>query len=223
MIWARIGCCWIHITAAATTHKRGGSRRKCSRPSSSEQRISRACLKMNTGSGTQADDSPEPPTPGRAGDVTGRQGFCRQLARPARRLSDAGRARRDSLCRQGAQLEKPRRIVFPAEQCSAQGPGADRQDRQHGSHHHELGYRGAAARVQPHQETSGQEANVVLRDEGKSFPYLHLETNHEFPRLNFYRGSRKEPGKYFGPYPSAGAVRDTMQQLQKLFLHTQLR
>jgi excinuclease ABC subunit C len=58
--------------------------------------------------------------------------------------------------------------------------------------------------------------NVVLRDD-KSFPYLHLETQHEFPRLNFYRGSRKEPGKYFGPYPSAGAVRDTLQQLQKLF------
>jgi excinuclease ABC subunit C len=58
--------------------------------------------------------------------------------------------------------------------------------------------------------------NVVLRDD-KSFPYLHLETNHEFPRLNFYRGSRKEPGRYFGPYPSAGAVRDTLQQLQKLF------
>jgi excinuclease ABC subunit C len=58
--------------------------------------------------------------------------------------------------------------------------------------------------------------NVVLRDD-KSFPYLHLETNHDFPRLNFYRGSRKEPGKYFGPYPSAGAVRETLQQLQKLF------
>jgi excinuclease ABC subunit C len=58
--------------------------------------------------------------------------------------------------------------------------------------------------------------NVVLRDD-KSFPYLHLESRHEFPRLAFYRGSRKEPGRYFGPYPSAGAVRDTLQQLQKLF------
>jgi excinuclease ABC subunit C len=58
--------------------------------------------------------------------------------------------------------------------------------------------------------------NVVLRDD-KSFPYLHLETGHPFPRLNFYRGSRKQPGRYFGPYPSAGAVRETLQQLQKLF------
>jgi excinuclease ABC subunit C len=58
--------------------------------------------------------------------------------------------------------------------------------------------------------------NVVLRDD-KSFPYLHFDTQHEFPRLNFYRGSRKEPGRYFGPYPSAGAVRETLQQLQKLF------
>ena len=58
--------------------------------------------------------------------------------------------------------------------------------------------------------------NVVLRDD-KSFPYLHLENAHEFPRLAFYRGSRREPGRYFGPYPSAGAVRDTLQQLQKLF------
>ncbi len=58
--------------------------------------------------------------------------------------------------------------------------------------------------------------NVVLRDD-KSFPYLHLETNHDFPRLNFYRGSRKEVGRFFGPYPSAGAVRETLGQLQKLF------
>ncbi|MDP9065390.1 MAG: excinuclease ABC subunit UvrC [Pseudomonadota bacterium] len=58
--------------------------------------------------------------------------------------------------------------------------------------------------------------NVVLRDD-KSFPFVHLETAHEFPRLSFYRGSRKEPGRFFGPYPSAGAVRETLQQLQKLF------
>jgi len=58
--------------------------------------------------------------------------------------------------------------------------------------------------------------NVVLRDD-KSFPFLHLETEHDFPRLSFYRGSRKEAGRFFGPYPSAGAVRETLAQLQKLF------
>src|SRR5262250_274876 len=58
--------------------------------------------------------------------------------------------------------------------------------------------------------------NVVLRDD-KSFPYIHLDGRHEFPRLTFYRGARNAPGRYFGPFPSAGAVRDTLNQLQKLF------
>ncbi|HEX4619880.1 MAG TPA: GIY-YIG nuclease family protein, partial [Steroidobacteraceae bacterium] len=58
--------------------------------------------------------------------------------------------------------------------------------------------------------------NVVLRDD-KSFPYIRLDARHEFPRLTFYRGPRTAPGRYFGPFPSAGAVRDTLNQLQKLF------
>src|SRR5690348_17178666 len=58
--------------------------------------------------------------------------------------------------------------------------------------------------------------NVVLRDD-KSFPYIHLCVDHEFPRLAFYRGSRSAPGRYFGPFPTAWAVRDTLNQLQKLF------
>ncbi len=58
--------------------------------------------------------------------------------------------------------------------------------------------------------------NVVLRDD-KSFPYIHLHAAHEFPRLLFYRGSRSAAGRYFGPFPNAGAVRDTLNQLQKLF------
>ena len=57
--------------------------------------------------------------------------------------------------------------------------------------------------------------NVILRDD-KSFPYLHLSA-HEFPRLSFYRGSRKLPGRLFGPYPSASAVHETLNQLHKLF------
>jgi excinuclease ABC subunit C len=58
--------------------------------------------------------------------------------------------------------------------------------------------------------------NVVLRDD-KSFPYVQLSVAHEFPRLAFYRGARSAPGRYFGPFPSAWAVRDTLNQLQKLF------
>ncbi len=58
--------------------------------------------------------------------------------------------------------------------------------------------------------------NVVLRDD-KSYPYIHLTTQDAFPRLAFYRGSRKTAGRLFGPYPSAWAVRETLQLLQKLF------
>ena len=57
--------------------------------------------------------------------------------------------------------------------------------------------------------------NVLLRDD-KSYPYIYLSAD-EFPRLGFYRGARKEAGRYFGPYPSSGAVRETLKLLQKLF------
>jgi excinuclease ABC subunit C len=58
--------------------------------------------------------------------------------------------------------------------------------------------------------------NVVLRDD-KSYPYIHLSTDQEFPRLSFYRGARPKKGRLFGPYPSAGAVREALNQLHKLF------
>ncbi|MCC7198261.1 MAG: excinuclease ABC subunit UvrC [Gammaproteobacteria bacterium] len=57
--------------------------------------------------------------------------------------------------------------------------------------------------------------NVLLRD-GKSFPYLHL-SDHDYPRLSFYRGSRKVAGRLFGPYPDAVGARQMLHQLQKLF------
>ncbi len=58
--------------------------------------------------------------------------------------------------------------------------------------------------------------NILLRDD-KSFPYMHLSTDQDFPRISFYRGARKQSGKFFGPYPSAGATRETLALLQKLF------
>lgn len=58
--------------------------------------------------------------------------------------------------------------------------------------------------------------NVVLRDD-KSYPYIYVSTEQPFPRLGFHRGARTGSGRYFGPYPSAGAVRETLNLLQKLF------
>jgi len=58
--------------------------------------------------------------------------------------------------------------------------------------------------------------NIQLRDD-KSYPYILLTEKDEYPRLSFYRGSRKRQGKFFGPYPSAHATRDTLQVLQKVF------
>ncbi len=57
--------------------------------------------------------------------------------------------------------------------------------------------------------------NVLLKDD-KSFPYIHV-TAHEFPRIAYYRGSKKQPGRYFGPYPNSVAARETLLLLQKLF------
>ncbi|WP_018170036.1 excinuclease ABC subunit UvrC [Thioalkalivibrio sp. ALMg9] len=57
--------------------------------------------------------------------------------------------------------------------------------------------------------------NVLLRDD-KSYPYIYV-SNQEYPRLGFHRGARKKGMRYFGPYPSAGAVRESLALLQKLF------
>lgn len=57
--------------------------------------------------------------------------------------------------------------------------------------------------------------NVLLRDD-KSYPYVLL-TQETWPRIAFHRGPRAVPGRYFGPYPSAGAVRETLNLMQKLF------
>jgi excinuclease ABC subunit C len=58
--------------------------------------------------------------------------------------------------------------------------------------------------------------NIQLRDD-KSYPYIILTELDEFPRLGFYRGSRNIKAKFFGPYPSANATRETLQVLQKVF------
>lgn len=59
--------------------------------------------------------------------------------------------------------------------------------------------------------------NVLLRDD-KSFPFILLREDHEFPRVQKHRGARRIKGQYYGPFASAGSVTRTLNALQKLFL-----
>lgn len=58
--------------------------------------------------------------------------------------------------------------------------------------------------------------NILLRDD-KSYPYLFLSDRDAYPRLAFHRGSKRQGGRYFGPFPSVQAVRDSLNFLQKTF------
>lgn len=64
--------------------------------------------------------------------------------------------------------------------------------------------------------------NILLRDD-KSYPWIRVSTEHAYPRLSFYRGRKRAKGEFYGPYPSAGAVKNTLNELQKLFRVRQCR
>lgn len=58
--------------------------------------------------------------------------------------------------------------------------------------------------------------NILLRDD-KSYPFLFLSTEDDYPMLRLHRGTKRKKGRYFGPYPNAGAVRETLNLIQKVF------
>ncbi len=58
--------------------------------------------------------------------------------------------------------------------------------------------------------------NICLRDD-KSYPYIYLSTEHDFPQITLHRGAKKKKGKYFGPYPGIGAIKESLKLLQRIF------
>ena len=58
--------------------------------------------------------------------------------------------------------------------------------------------------------------NILLRDD-KSYPYIFISSEHDYPQITFYRGRRERKGRYFGPYASPGAARSALNLLQKVF------
>ncbi len=58
--------------------------------------------------------------------------------------------------------------------------------------------------------------NILFRDD-KSYPYIYVSTDKVFPALSYHRGAKRRKGDYFGPFPNASAVHQTLQTLQKIF------
>src|SRR5690606_37012248 len=58
--------------------------------------------------------------------------------------------------------------------------------------------------------------NILLRDD-KSYPYVFVSSGEEFPRIATHRGAKRKRGDYFGPFPNVGAVKESLNFLQKTF------
>ena len=58
--------------------------------------------------------------------------------------------------------------------------------------------------------------NILLKDD-KSYPYVFVSSNDDFPRIALHRGTKRQKGDYFGPFPNVSAVRESLNFLQKVF------
>ncbi len=58
--------------------------------------------------------------------------------------------------------------------------------------------------------------NICLRDD-RSYPYIFLSSDHDFPQITLHRGAKKRKGKYFGPYPGIAAIKESLKLLQRIF------
>ena len=58
--------------------------------------------------------------------------------------------------------------------------------------------------------------NIALRDD-KSFPYIFIDSNHQYPRITKFRGTPKNKTSYWGPFASVGSVNETIVEIQKIF------
>lgn len=90
------------------------------------------------------------------------------------------------------------------------------------SHIHQIEYTVTATEVEAlileHNliKTHKPPYNILLKDD-KSYPYIHISTEQIYPRMEIYRGAKSKQGKFFGPYPSAYAAKESVLLLQKLF------
>ena len=140
----------------------------------------------------------------------------RLAAAPPRRVSHVRRGRRDALRRARRAICKKRVVeLLPEERARAAHRRDDRAGRARRDHGHALGRRGAAAREQPHQGARAALQHPVPRRQELS---LRLPARASaYPQLRFHRGKLDRQHRYFGPFPSAGAVREGMALLQKVF------
>jgi len=58
--------------------------------------------------------------------------------------------------------------------------------------------------------------NILFRDD-KSYPYIYVSVDKKHPALSYHRGAKRRKGQYFGPFPNASAVHQTLHSLQKIF------